>query len=50
MILKTWGDPDVFRPERFMSPNGKLTKRDQFIPFGIGKDYYCFLAFKLASN
>jgi cytochrome P450 len=32
-----WGDPENFRPERFIDPDGKLTKPEQFIPFGIGK-------------
>ena len=35
---KYWGDPEVFRPERFLSPDGNSTiKKDQFIPFGFGK-------------
>ncbi len=28
-----WGDPEVFRPERFLNSN----HRDRLIPFGIGK-------------
>ena len=35
---KYWDDPEVFRPERFLSADGKTTlKKDQFIPFGFGK-------------
>lgn len=33
---KTWGDPLTFRPERFIGPDGKLTRPDEFIPFSIG--------------
>ena len=35
-----WGDPEVFRPSRFLIKNGqsfKLDRKEQFIPFGFGK-------------
>ena len=32
-----WGDPENFRPERFIGPNGKLMRPEEFIPFGMGK-------------
>lgn len=33
-----WGDPENFRPERFIGPNGKLDlKLDKSLPFGAGK-------------
>lgn len=33
-----WGDPENFRPERFLSPDGtKVVKHDALIPFSIGK-------------
>lgn len=33
-----WGDPNNFRPERFIGPNGKLDlKLDKSLPFGAGK-------------
>ncbi|XP_076440232.1 cytochrome P450 2U1-like [Babylonia areolata] len=32
-----WGDPENFRPERFIGPDGKLTKREEFIPFSTGR-------------
>lgn len=33
-----WGDPQVFRPERFLSPDGKkCLKSDHLVPFGYGK-------------
>ncbi|KAH3789028.1 hypothetical protein DPMN_167195 [Dreissena polymorpha] len=28
-----WGDPLVFRPDRFIDDHGKLIKRDELIPF-----------------
>ena len=36
---EVWGDPESFRPERFIGPDGKLTRPEEFIPFGLGK--YC---------
>ncbi|KAL8615080.1 hypothetical protein ACOMHN_009156 [Nucella lapillus] len=35
--LDIWGDPENFRPERFIGPDGKVTKPEQFIPFNIGR-------------
>ena len=32
-----WGDPEVFRPERFITAEGKYRADDRNIPFGIGK-------------
>jgi len=35
---KIWGDPEIFRPERFLSQDGlTLKKNDNLIPFGTGK-------------
>lgn len=31
-----WGDPQNFRPERFLDDQGKYLKRDEFIPFSMG--------------
>ncbi len=33
-----WGDPDVFRPERFLDESGtKVVKHEALIPFSSGK-------------
>ncbi|PSN45989.1 Methyl farnesoate epoxidase, partial [Blattella germanica] len=32
-----WGDPENFRPERFLNAQGKFVKDDWMIPFGTGK-------------
>ncbi|XP_069688633.1 methyl farnesoate epoxidase-like [Periplaneta americana] len=34
---KYWGDPEKFRPERFLDSEGNLRKEDALIPFGTGK-------------
>ena len=32
-----WEKPNEFYPENFLSKEGKLLKKESFIPFGIGK-------------
>ena len=32
-----WEQPEVFRPERFLTEEGKLTKPKHFMPFGAGQ-------------
>jgi len=34
---KLWGDPENFRPERFLNADGDCVKPDYLIPFSIGK-------------
>lgn len=35
---RLWGDPEKFRPERFLDDNGKLClKKDITLPFGAGE-------------
>lgn len=34
-----WGDPENFRPERFIRQNGQPSTDDWFVPFGLGKNY-----------
>lgn len=37
MDKETWGDPENFRPERFLSETGQLVKdKASFGPFGLG--------------
>ncbi|CAG9859303.1 unnamed protein product [Phyllotreta striolata] len=31
-----WKDPEVFRPERFLTPEGTLINHERFMPFSIG--------------
>jgi steroid 17alpha-monooxygenase/17alpha-hydroxyprogesterone aldolase/cytochrome P450 family 1 subfamily A polypeptide 1 len=31
-----WGDPHVYRPERFLDENGTQLKKDVSLPFGAG--------------
>jgi len=32
-----WGDPEVFRPERFLDEQGRIVRHEAYIPFMIGK-------------
>ncbi|XP_048253650.1 cytochrome P450 2U1-like [Haliotis rufescens] len=32
-----WGDPDIFRPGRFLDDTGKIVKKEEFIPFSLGR-------------
>jgi cytochrome P450 len=35
---KIWGDPEIFRPERFLKKDGRtVEKNDNLIPFSTGK-------------
>ena len=36
--LQVWGDPQTFRPERFLDEDGRLNNNtENVIPFGLGK-------------
>merc|ERR1712242_256261 len=35
--MGVWEQPEVFRPERFLTEEGKLTKPKHFMPFGAGQ-------------
>jgi methyl farnesoate epoxidase / farnesoate epoxidase len=36
MDKQLWGDPENFRPERFIGPDGKFQKDDRLMLFGTG--------------
>lgn len=42
MDQHVWGDPEIFRPERFLDESGQLLKNSDslknFTPFGLGKN------------
>ncbi|XP_017882731.1 methyl farnesoate epoxidase-like [Ceratina calcarata] len=37
MSKEHWGDPEVFRPERFIDENGKFITDSWLMPFGLGR-------------
>lgn len=37
MDAEYWGDPQVFRPERFLDSNNKIVNTERFVAFGQGK-------------
>lgn len=36
MDEQLWGDPQVFRPDRFINNEGKIEVPDWYLPFGYG--------------
>lgn len=42
MDEKIWGDPENFRPERFMDEEGRLDKKNFTLPFAIGNNFNYF--------
>ncbi len=44
MEREYWRDPDQFRPERHLNPEGQLIKSDHIINFGMGiRKFYASL-------
>lgn len=37
LMDESWGDPEAFRPERFLDDEGRIDCPDQHTPFGIGE-------------
>jgi hypothetical protein len=40
MDPRIWGDPEIFRPERFLDESGSLLKHPALVPFGLGKNNF----------
>jgi cytochrome P450 len=38
MDSRIWGDPENFRPERFLDESGSLLKHSALVPFGLGRN------------
>jgi cytochrome P450 family 2 subfamily U polypeptide 1 len=36
---KLWPEPEKFKPERFLDAAGKIVRREELIPFSIGKKH-----------
>uniref|UniRef100_A0A1B6CZU1 Cytochrome P450 n=1 Tax=Clastoptera arizonana TaxID=38151 RepID=A0A1B6CZU1_9HEMI len=37
MDKQEWGDPEIFRPERFLDERGNLVLKESLIPFSLGR-------------
>lgn len=37
MDATLWDEPEKFNPSRFINSEGKVTKPDYFLPFGVGR-------------
>ena len=41
---RIWEEPDEFKPSRFLDKNGEIIRKNELIPFGIGKlIIYCIM-------
>jgi cytochrome P450 len=38
MDSRIWGDPENFRPERFLDESGSLLKHSALVPFGLARN------------
>ncbi len=48
---KVFPEPDVFRPERFLGPDGQMVHHEAFLPFGMGICLLlCFMLISLRSG
>lgn len=47
MDKQHWGDPNEFRPERFINDKGEYIEDPWLIPFGLGKEEYKYFIIKL---
>lgn len=47
MDKQHWGDPNEFRPERFINDKGEYIEDPWLIPFGLGKEKYKYFIMKL---
>jgi hypothetical protein len=45
-----WGDPENFRPERFIAPDGSLIRKEELIPFGIGRSLHNFRLYECVAS
>lgn len=46
-----WGDPENFRPKRFLDDNGKFQRKEEFVPFSIGMwiEISNFISFQISN-
>lgn len=47
---KYWDDPETFRPERFLDSDGKIQRKDAFVPFSTGILFYNNLILLLSTG
>ena len=47
MDKNRWGDPENFRPERFIDSDGQIVQNEWFIPFGQGVNFILTFFFSI---